>query len=741
MAKAALSKQNADKIGKSFAMLFNRAVMYDANHPSTKQSATDFHKAVTQGLYELSPIVFIMAQEKFFVEEEPLDPRINTFRMLSHFKKGKIQSVSFEKGVKPDDLTTFAKIFFDSTRYADAEAMKSALAKEGISKVKINHVIFKKVTADDEVVSRDKLKQDAAPAGKTPQTQATGKGLDVLAESVVMQELEKSLSLKNLLENPSDLSKALIDADQEASKSDPAKAGGSGPLILQQLRQIGNKVAEAGSGEETLDFQQLAGAVFDMKNELLKGIEAQKAMGAVYQNEGMIQDETSEITDNVIIQLVKDEYKKGQISIPRLGQILRRMVPEVGELKRLLPKLKAALMAEGMPVSEFAQLANELGKELQNEELAQVLAKSAEEIGVAGEDLIDQIKYDPKGAAELIYLASEIRKGTGDEKVLSDLLVDYVERVGSNIVIDAAKQKGEEGSDQLRKMVAMVESELMGRLKQKNIDADVLNKVEDRLKVRLDQCLERMNSDLKLQATSAADGNPAAAPSALQVLEESVTQGDELKEIINKVRGNLKEKGIDESDYQKISEEITKAKPGLKKQPEAKPTASARQLTKGLPPGVLNRRSILFFIEKEIFRSLRYDTPFSMITFSVLRATPRQPVRKGSITREHINKAVMEKLVSLVRVTDLVGYLDKTKIISVMPMTEEKFGRKAMARVMKILHSDDYYVGKIPIEIKLVAQVTGFDKDRTDTLKAFIKRAETDILNMANRLKNIQSLY
>jgi hypothetical protein len=533
----------------------------------------------------------------------------------------------------------------------------------------------------------------------------------------------------------------MIDADRKVSKSDPAKAGGPGPAIIHQLRQIGTKVEEAAKNEEAVNFEDLAAAVFDMKKELLKGIETQKPIGAVYQNEGMIREETNEITDNVIIQLVKDEYKKGQISIPRLGQILRRMVPEVGELRRLLPKLKAALLEEGMPVSEFAQLANELGKELQNEELAQVLEKSAEEIGVAGEELIDQIKYDPKGAAELIYLASEIRKGTGDEKVLSNLLVDYVERVGSNMALDAAKQNDQEGGDHLQEIISKVESELVGGLKNKGIDAEVLKKVEQRLHERMDQCMEKLEADLILRKSSSAAGETETTPTALQILEESVEEGDELKEIIDKIRSNLKEKGIDESDYQKISEEITKAKPGLKKKPEAKPSATARQLTKGLPAGVLNRKSILYFIEKEIFRSLRYDTPFSMITFSILRATPRQPVRKGSITREHINKAVMEKLVSLVRVTDLIGYLDKTKIVSVMPMTEEKFGRKAMARVMKILHSDDYYIGEIPIEIKLVAQVTGFDKDRTDNLKAFIKRAETDILNMANRLKNIQSLY
>jgi hypothetical protein len=290
------------------------------------------------------------------------------------------------------------------------------------------------------------------------------------------------------------------------------------------------------------------------------------------------------------------------------------------------------------------------------------------------------------------------------------------------MALDAAKQNDQEGGGHLREIISKVESELVGGLKNKGIDAEVLKKVEQRLHQRMDQCMQKLESDLLLRKSSSAAGETKTAATALQILEEGVEDGEELKGVLQQVRTNLKEKGIDENNYQKIYEEITKAKTGLKKKPEPKPTATAH-------------------IEKEIFRSLRYDTPFSMITFSILRATPRQPVRKGSITREHINKAVMEKLVSLVRVTDIIGYLDKTKIISVMPMTEEKFGRKAMARVMKILHSDDYYVGEIPIEIKLVAQVTGFDKDRTDTLKAFIRRAETDILNMANRLKNIQSLY
>ncbi len=741
MAEPALSKQNASKIGRTFALLFNRASMYDINHPFTKQSTSEFYKAIVQGLNELSPIVLIMAQEQFFVEEEPLDSRINTSKMLSHFKKGGIQSVSFEKGVEETDLKTFSKIFFDSARYVDADAMKTALAKEDIHKVKINHVFYKKVTEDDEVVSRDTLDQSISSGKSATQPQAQGKTLDMLAESVLMQELEKSLTLNNLLDNPSGMSKAMINADLEASKNDQTQAAGTGPLILKQLRQIGTKVEKATSGREGVNFEDLADAVFDMKKDLLKGIETQKAMGVVYQNEGLIRDEANEITDNVIIQLVKDEYKKGQIPIARLSQILRRLVPETGELRRLFPKLKEALLEEGMPLSEFAQLAQELGKELQTEELAQILGKSAEEIGVESEELIEEIKHDPKGAAELIYLSSQIRQGAGDEKALTDLLVDYVERLGSNIAVDAAEQEAKEDTNHLRKIISQVESQLVSRLKNKDIDTQVISKVEERLKERLDQCLEKLKSDLALRQKSASAEKPAHMPTAMQVLEESVAEGDALKKILEQVRTNLKDKGIDENDYQKIYEEISKTKPVVEKVSKTKPAVKKVPPKGGLPQGTLNRSSTLFFIEKEINRSLRYDTPFSTITFSILKVTPQKPVPRGSVKRDDITNIVLAKLTDVVRQTDIIGLLDVKKIIAVLPMTGEKESRMAMRRILKVIHEEEFDLDGIPLVIKFAGAVTGFDKDRTPSLKAFIKRAESDILNMVNRLKNIQALY
>jgi len=111
MTKPKIMKQTVDKIGRAFALLFNRLAMYNLDHPFTVDSMNNYYKTITEGLSTFSPIVLIMNQEQFFIEEEPLDSRINLSKMVIHFKKAGIQSISFEKGMKSDELNLFVKIF------------------------------------------------------------------------------------------------------------------------------------------------------------------------------------------------------------------------------------------------------------------------------------------------------------------------------------------------------------------------------------------------------------------------------------------------------------------------------------------------------------------------------------------------------------------------------------------------------------------------------------------------------
>lgn len=726
-----LPKEISYRIGRAFALLFNRSAMYHIDHPFTAQALSDFYNTTTRGLALFSPVALIMHQEQFFIEEEPLDHRINTGKMLAHFKKADIQSISFEKEMAESELAKFAGVLNDIAQYANAEAMKAACEELGIRNIKINHVFYKKVTADDEVVDRRIFEQISTASTSGTAEHGTDEVLGMMAESVLMEELEKSLSLKNIIESPTGASQKIIAADQAAAASGEPGAPASGDVIMAQLQRIREEIDLSSSGSDKPRLGELADAVFAMKKNLLDGLSARKAEGIVYQNERQILEETEALTDQVLIQLIREEYQQGTISVQRLAQILRRLVPEPGELQRLMPKIKTALLEEGMQLQEFLQLTRELKKELQSEDLVTALEKSADQLGISADVLIEEVNRDPKSAAELIYLASEIRRGSGDENVLSDLLVDYIERVGSEIALDAAQKQGEEGDQHLRGLISKIESTLVDRLKNKDLSAEILHKVAERLGERMEECLEALKSRWTIRQKTFTSDGVESPTTVLGVFDRNAAGDTELHAVMEKLRSSIDEKEAvqDQVDVQE-------------RPSSAEPADEEKVIEAGaLPKGILNRNSILYILEKEIARTVRYDTPFSVLMLSTYKINPARPLPAGAINRGAVMHFVLSNLVRVCRRSDILGVLDRNKFLALMPMTTEQNSRAAMRRILKDIHDVDFSIDETPVAIKLAGTVTTFDKDRTPTLNDFVKRAESDIFDMVNRLRNIQSIY
>ena len=714
-----IPKELAGKIGRSFALLYNRLSMYSSDHPFASQALDDFFDIVDEGLSYSSPVVVIMYKDQFFVEEEPLDPRINTSKMLAHFKKTGIQSISFEEEVLEKELNDFASIFINTTEHPTADEMKDACAAKQIVRIKINHVFYRKVTEDDEVIDRKTLEQQGGQPPGASGGDDSSSALEMMAESVLMEELEKSLSMGHVIENPQAVSQKMLAADAAADKDGTAPAG-SGSVIMQSLQKMRNEVDAAADSDQPMNLQQMAQAVFDMKRDLLKGIEAQKAAGIVFQNEAEIIAEADELTDNVLLQLIKDEYQQGKISVQRLAHIVRRLIPQSSEIKRLLPKIKETLIEEGMALNEFLQLTQELKKELQSEGLAHVLEKGAEEIGISSEDLVKEISQDPKGAAELIYLASEIRKGTGDDKVLSDLLVDYVERVGSHLALDAADKHGVQGGKQLRSIVAKVETTLLKGLQNKDVDTQVIHKVARRLNERFDEAMKKLEGQVIERRT-----NPSGAANPAGAGKEAVDDEQDLREVIDQMRDGTEGQDLEGEPSQQDA-------PGRSKKP-----VDPVQIE--LPRGILDRQHVLFFIDKEIARLVRHKTKFAALIMgiNILRARRKT---KDPISRNAVMNMVLARLARIFRDTDIPGMLDDNKIMVVLPMVARLEARKAQSRILKAVHEHPYELDGIPLRVKLAGITTEFDLDVTPTRREFIARVEADMTDMLLRLQNIQSI-
>jgi GGDEF domain-containing protein len=410
------------------------------------------------------------------------------------------------------------------------------------------------------------------------------------------------------------------------------------------------------------------------------------------------------------------------------------VIPVYAELQRLLPKLKDALLAEGMSLKDFLELTGEIEKEITNTAITGALKKSAEGIGVSGEDLLREITSNPTEAAELIYLASEIRKGTGDKKALTDVLVTYIEKISGNMALESLSATDDGGVEHLKSVISHVESEILERLKLKDMGSNVIDNVAERLNDRMDKFLEKLEiSFAKRQSTFGTWD--LETTSLARLLEENVGDTEQLKILLQKVKDTFKDQPTGEFRLDAIKFELD----DIKNETDASKEDDAKQTS--LPKGIHNRKNILYFIEKEIFRAVRYQTPFSVVTFSMLKAVPQKKFAAGTITREGITYAILEILSKISRDTDVVGVLDQKKIIALMPMTIEEDAKLALRRLLKSIHSSLLKVNDIPLEVRCAGAVTPFDKEKTPVLKDYIRKAEHDIYDMVQRIKNLQTLY
>ena len=275
-------------------------------------------------------------------------------------------------------------------------------------------------------------------------------------------------------------------ADQGAGTITDAAlpTGGHGPMLLHQLEMLQQEVQKQLDGEGETPLEDLADAVFEMKKHLFEELQTQKALGVAYSNESAIMQHVNDLTDKVLIQLIQEEYQDGKITTQRLAQIILRLIPDAQDLKRLLPQIKTALLQSGMSPDAYLEVIEELKGELQNEDLSRIIEESAEAIGVDSEELVEELKESSGQAAKLIYLASEIRKGTGDESALADILVDYVEQMSQEAAKESEDGSGGNGDAHLKNVVSDVESSILQQLSKLNVGDDVLMRMEDRKRER-----------------------------------------------------------------------------------------------------------------------------------------------------------------------------------------------------------------------------------------------------------------
>lgn len=717
-------KKGHHKAGKSFVLLFNRVSMYGPGHPFSVQAVEEFYRSVSDLLKTASPVVLMHSRGQFFLEDEPLDPSLNYFKMSSHFKKANVSSIAVSQGLEKREIEEFVKVFLDVRSYPTADAMKAAAAARQITHIRINHVSYQKVTEDDEVVSKSAAAAALALGDELQASQNCQEALGMIAGRLLVDEIEQGFSLKALISDPPGFARRLAGHDA-ADRSGTAGAG-SGPAagMASRLASLGRDVREAISAGSAFSLTELAAALVKMRYELKEAIAAQNSLGVLPGPEDDARKEVEDLADAVLLELIQKEYDGGRTPVGRLAVVIQRIVAPAEEVQRLLPKIRESLLAQGMPVSDFSELIRLLGQAVQSAELAEWVHQGAEAIGVDGAGLLARWKADPVGMARFLYLATEIDRQSGSRKPLSDLLVEYIEGFTPKL-LKPGPDPEKDRHGRFQQLASWFHSKVMEGLRAEGFEADLVAQVEARLQQRLDHSVAAIRTELAAHKASFNTQVPHPG-TLLQRLEAGLSDGQELKLVLKEVRASSGEPPLDENDFSEILGRIQLIMQHRRKTGMASAEAGfAEEITYAL-------------LEQEIARATRYGTDLSAIALSVvegsLPATGREPSRPGRAAAAALLANVREHL----RSSDWLGTLDQALFVAVLPMTTAKEAHLTCRRLLKRVNAEPMGPGSVRLSAKIAATVIHYDPRSMANVDAFVRCARTEHAEMTHRLRNLK---
>jgi hypothetical protein len=707
MAETTIDLKQVLPIARAFNLAFNNAFMYGGSHQTTKDSAASFY-AVLQPMLDMARIITISAEkDSIFFENHCVDKWVSVQRINIRFKKAGVQSVSFDRDAALESIQALFFVLGSLADFPSVASMQAYLDAERILGVRINYVVYQKVTIDDAVVNKNVLSETQLLLNQ----QALGSGAFVQADpGRILREFSEILSLRN----------SAADEGVATGETDAARLslGDYDKFISTQIKAINNQL---GATDESVDGAPLTPAemletIYKLKENVLENIRLNRETGKLIAADELAITEINQISYQVIVRLIREEYRGDRsISVKRLAQIIRRMLPDIKELKYLLPQLKDGLFAEGMSPVDYLSLVKELSKELNSDELMQVMAEASDQIGLTLNELIDGIKEAPEEAARLIVLAAEIKKGgvTTDEQQMSAVLSDYIEKVSRALVLQSPEASAPGGGVMLKAAVTRIEREILERLKLQDVGSNTVAKVAQQLASQFTETVSNLKGDWVRTNINSAQ-NPTEE-TVLSIIEQIVEDGLDHDGVTDEVRAILVSHGLSAETVENIVD-------------KSRLRASAA-ITHALevPQGAFDASATIFFLDREIKQNLRYNTPFSTIlvsyekvvdlrTFTLIDLTP-------DVTIQLTNQSLM-LLREMQRELDLVGvFTIHTKSIPflVLPMTDLTGAYFIKKRIEMAFPTQEFIVDGITVHIEPEVTVCGHNKKLMPDKDSYLK--------------------
>jgi hypothetical protein len=655
---ARIDRKDAELIVRGWNLLFNRCFSYAFDHPLVQETIPRVWELFRAAIQRSGTLNIQLMEAMFFVDGADVMYQPNNRRIADHLRRFKIESITLASNFTAQDFATLVDA--SALTHPDPVSFLKYYQGRGGSRLEINQISMRAVRGDEVVANAGVVRGGAGFAGSTGQGEGGGEDRfeDIVLKAMVgrltAQELEGNVALVQLLADPQALGRAALENTQGVAPQ--ARAAGMGQMVMNVLSHFATQQAKQGFSVEEL----LAG-IYAMRGEMLSMVKSQKTLET-----GLAEEEVEAATDGAfdqtVCRIILEEFKASKGNSRRVAHVLGRVVPGKKELRRILPKLKDTLLSAGCGLPEWYGLVKELSVVVQGDKALEELAAAASEMGVSPDEILSELRKDPRGAARLLVVASEIRRAGGDptgDAALQSLL-ESMDRTGQKITDDVGDSPSEVAG------AVQTYNRLQAEVRQELSSKDMAPEVRGNMMRKLDLRATRTLTDLKAKVLAGQLRDPnGTIETKAGALGELIQDEAEIEGILE-MAFNLV--GTDELAQQIGHQIAEKVRNRLREERE-------RAASRDLPAGVYPKAVAEFFLRYETRRASRYGVPFSamLVSFQGL-PEDKESLEAHGIELRGLFHVLAGDLRSQLREVDFVGSLGYNRILIVLPMTVEANG-------------------------------------------------------------------
>lgn len=698
------SRTEAEHFVRMLNLYFNRTIAYAPDHPVVLETIPKVAEAVGP-LLQGGNVSILLQEFGFYIGHIDIVYQPNNKRIADHLKRFGIESISLDSPLSQEDLAAFLEAC--SLTHANPESFARYMVARGAVGISVNNVSLQTVREGEQITSSGGQNDGSGQPGTHSAASmadtggdATGSFNDVAMRVVLghltAKEFAANLDILHLLEDPSSLPKTVTEVSSRARPEDQAHA----------LRQSLENVLGAFSAQGRTDgapVEDLLAGMYAMRSELVKAVKAQHGLNRQLQDSGEIARATDDIFVRTSADLVMAEFERNKHNLKKTAQVIQRIVPERQHLQQVLTVLRQEFLKRGIPLIEYYNLLSELSLTMGSTDSYHDFLKAGESVGLQPEELLKEIQENPKQAAQLIVLASEMRKigkgGSADELIRQ--LTDYVEKTGDALT-DRAEAAPQE-ANRMAQMLYQLENEMNAELSTKDVSEETRSAGRQKLRLRLQQSV----GNIKSRAAMAQLRNPQLSEAEkAQFLLELFSDEKELDAAMEL----LQTEAVQDAVLKDISARV------MQKVRQEYSAKRERSLSKELPQGVYVKAVLDFFIKFEVSRAGRYNLPFSaiLVSFQGLPEDQGSMEKHGDALRG-LQNVLIGDLRHSMRDADFIGYLAFNRFLVILPMTPVNATQPILKKFRESLTRQIALPDTSRIWVRPRCGVAGFDKDKLNS--------------------------